>query len=556
MDIKIKKMKADISIRQIIYTGMVVITILLFGFCIFFINSVWMQLNRHETSAYTDMLQLQVKMIESEIDKMQDDVVSIAVNDENLAYIRNSKKGEDYAFQKIQLNSHLREFLNTYSYVNGLFVIDEKNQNIIIQYDNDSTYTDMTDVKNYFMNREDIWRGEVKAERKFMASVGSSCFYFYILPIGNMYIGGWCNLQEQFPFVNDDNYPFTGIEYALGNEKYQVIDKEESYVSVQATGEVTGIAYMLHLSRSELYNTVFHLMGWEILITIFIFGVVIVVLLWISRRVLAPISYMEKELEVIGAGNLEHRLEKKGDVREFQMLYGQFNEMLDQVSRLKIQIYEEQMARQEIYTAYLTMQMNPHFYVNSLNVIHSLTKIKNYSLAEKMTSCLSEYLNYMFRKEKSFATIEEELAHVDNFIEIQRIRYAENFLYNTEVEEGVKDAKIPILLFHTFVENSVKHSKTKVENLKICIQVSSARDGWIKAVCVDNGEGFDSQMAEKLNAHERIVKEDGEHIGIRNLRERAYLFFNNEFSIDCSNNETGGARIRVEFPYYSEKEER
>ena len=49
------------------------------------------------------------------------------------------------------------------------------------------------------------------------------------------------------------------------------------------------------------------------------------------------------------------------------MLYEKFNSMLDQLKKLKIQVYEEQMEKKEIYVSYLAMQMNPHFYVNSLN---------------------------------------------------------------------------------------------------------------------------------------------------------------------------------------------
>lgn len=543
--------KSDISLKKIIYWGMIGIIILLFGFCVFFMRTVWAYLNSHETSVYTDMLNLQVQMIESEIEKMQNDIVNFAVTDANFLYIRNSDPDEDREFQRLQVNSHLREYLNTYSYVNGLFIIDERNQKITLQYDNDSNYTDMQEVRRYLEDHGEADRAKKGAERGFLAYTGETCRYFYMLPIGDMAVGEWCDLGKWFPFISaDEENPFQGIKYALKEESFQKRDVEEDCLEAEITGKTTGISYILYLSRREISSTVFRLMGWDVLASVLIFAVVVGILLWVSRSVIRPVSYIEKELEIIGKGGLDHRIEKTGDLKEFQALYSQFNEMLDQVGSLKIQVYEEQMAKREIYTAYLRMQMNPHFYVNSLNVIHSLAEIKNYILIEKMTSCLSDYLNYMFRKEEDHASVAEELRHAANFVEIQKIRYAENFVYSVEADEKLKNAKVPILLVHTFVENSIKYSRTDVEDLEIHIRITETEDGKICAECTDNGTGFEEAVLEEINSRRKIVKADGEHIGIQNLRERADIFYDGCFSMECRNRPEGGACVRMRFPCF------
>ncbi|MCI8638617.1 MAG: histidine kinase [Coprococcus sp.] len=554
MGIEKKSEKSGMSLKKIIYLGMIGMVILLFGFCTFFMRTVWTQLNRHETSVYMDMLKLQVQTVENEIAKMQNDLVNFTVTDENFLYIRHSRPDEDREFQRLQVNSHLREYLNTYSYVNGLFIIDERNQKIMLQYDNDSDYTDMQEVRDYLEEQEGSDGKEGRLKGNFLAYTGETCRYFYILPMGDLAVGGWCDLEKWFPFIfqEGDEYPFLGIGYALDEESFMKNSVQADCLKAEVTGETTGMNYILYLSREEVASTVFRLMGWDVLASVLIFAVAVGILLWVSRGVLSPVSYMEKELEIIGRGNLDHRLKRAGELKEFQALYRQFNEMLDQVNHLKIQVYEEQMAKKEIYTAYLTMQMNPHFYVNSLNVIHSLAGIKNYVLIEKMTGCLSDYLNYMFRKEANHATLAEELRHVANFVEIQKIRYAENFGYVVEVEERATDARIPILLLHTFVENSIKYSKTEVEDLRIHICITWIEDGQISVVCTDNGKGFDEKALEEINGQRRIIKADGEHIGIRNLWERADIFYEGRFSLECYNQAGSGACVKMVFPYVTE----
>ena len=55
---------------------------------------------------------------------------------------------------------------------------------------------------------------------------------------------------------------------------------------------------------------------------------------------------------------------------------------------------------------------------------------------------------------------------------------------------------------------------------------------------------------EEINSRRKIVKADGEHIGIQNLRERADIFYDGCFSMECRNRPEGGACVRMRFPCF------
>ena len=537
------------SLRSIIKQGMALIVILLFGFCIFFLSSVWRHLTSYTLLVYKDMLQLQVQEIENDLKKMQENLADIAVNDENLLTLRKLDNSEDYAFHKLQLNRSLRENMERYEYVDGAYILDVNNSYIISQYGTRTSYGEMQLIKNYLLkNLSTEW------DRNSIVGIEGEWYYFFALPVDDMIVGSWSKLDSLFQFKEGSATSFEGKNFELGEKSFQKGDTF-SDLNVSVVGNVTGMNYTFFLSKTDTYVTVIQLMWMNILVCICVFAVVLTVLLWVSSQVLRPISYMEKELQVI-ATNSNHRIQHQREVAEFRLLYDCLNQMLEQVCHLQIQVYEEQMEKQKIYNSYLILQMNPHFYVNSLNVIHSLAQIKNYNLIEKMTAYLSGYLNYMFRKRDFVATIGEELKHVNNFLAIQQIRYAETCSFSAVVKEPqLYEIKIPLLLFHTFVENSIKYSTNQIRNLKIDIVISQKKnEKGLSLVLIrinDNGQGFDAEVLEQINKHDAVYKEDGEHIGIKNLWERGVKYYGDLFSMNCYNQL--GACIELQFPMRREE---
>ncbi|MES2797177.1 MAG: histidine kinase [Bacteroidota bacterium] len=104
----------------------------------------------------------------------------------------------------------------------------------------------------------------------------------------------------------------------------------------------------------------------------------------------------------------------------------------------------------------LRQQLQPHFLFNSLNSINALIGSKP-NEARKMINQLSDFLRYTIKKEESeMVTLEEEISHLELYLEIEKVRFGNRLSTQFEIEEASKSLKIPALLLQPIVENAIK----------------------------------------------------------------------------------------------------
>lgn len=84
---------------------------------------------------------------------------------------------------------------------------------------------------------------------------------------------------------------------------------------------------------------------------------------------------------------------------EMKHLIASFNNMVSQIGELKIRNYEEKMEYQKLMLDYMSLQIEPHFYLNALNLINTMAQMQDTELIEKMTENLSVFsLYYQLQK--------------------------------------------------------------------------------------------------------------------------------------------------------------
>lgn len=139
----------------------------------------------------------------------------------------------------------------------------------------------------------------------------------------------------------------------------------------------------------------------------------------------------------------------------------------------------------------LKSQMNPHFIFNALNSISSMY-MQGYT--KKANSFLISF-SKMIREvvdssDRVVVSLREEIAFVKNYLELEKIRYGENFNFIFDIQEDCLEVEIPSMCVHAFVENSVKHAfPHKDQHMEI--EVSAVKKGKLTLVCIrDNGIGF------------------------------------------------------------------
>ena len=104
----------------------------------------------------------------------------------------------------------------------------------------------------------------------------------------------------------------------------------------------------------------------------------------------------------------------------------------------------------------LRQQMQPHFLFNSLNSISALAGTQP-EKARHMIQQLSDFLRgTLKRDEQQWVTLEEELGHLQLYLDIEKVRFGQRLQTKIEIEENVKKMRIPSLLLQPIVENAIK----------------------------------------------------------------------------------------------------
>ena len=153
---------------------------------------------------------------------------------------------------------------------------------------------------------------------------------------------------------------------------------------------------------------------------------------------------------------------------------------------------------------------------------------------------LSNILRRLLRKHEAFVPLHEELAFVDDYLDIEVARFGrDNLQIFKQVDPHTLEAFVPSMLLQPIVENSIKHGLAeKLEGGQITIRTSTFESRLILEV-EDNGVGISKdRMAQ--------VYEDG--IGISNVHERLRVLYGGDFRLDISSREGEGTLIRIEVP--------
>ena len=166
--------------------------------------------------------------------------------------------------------------------------------------------------------------------------------------------------------------------------------------------------------------------------------------------------------------------------------------------------------------AYLKFQINPHFFMNTLNNIHALVSIDP-AKAEETIEVLSKLMRYvLYDGDKPLAPLEKETAFLNNYVELMRIRYASRVRIELHISENASKRMVPPLIFVTFVENAFKHG------------VSYERASFIEVNLTVNEEGVLFTCRNSCNP-----SEDKTHggVGLSNVRKRLNLIYHHNYRL-------------------------
>lgn len=183
----------------------------------------------------------------------------------------------------------------------------------------------------------------------------------------------------------------------------------------------------------------------------------------------------------------------------------------------------------------LKAQINPHFLFNTLNTIAALIHTDP-ALAEASIERLAQMFRYVLAgSERGQVPLEEELAFVDDYLEIERARFGERLQVTREIDPRAVSTPVPGLILQPLVENAVKHGHGDDGHIALDIRVALTGD-YVNIIVADRGPG--------MPAGYRIG--DGPGHGLRNVDERLQKTYGR--GVEVGENEPRGTVVVVRVP--------
>lgn len=277
-------------------------------------------------------------------------------------------------------------------------------------------------------------------------------------------------------------------------------------------------------------------------------GALAVFVILFRKIILRPLGLLTSAMSLTDGDDLESRIDFTTGSREMALIRDTFNSMVERIHSLKINVYEERLHTQQEELNFLQLQLNPHFFLNSLNILYQLAEVPDLPLLQELVVRLSRYFRFMHTGSRIFLPLRDELDHTENYFEIQKVRFPGRLHWNLKVSNAVLELPVPPLVLHTFVENSIKYGLTKDRDLSIFVEIER-KDSQVLLRIVDDGPGFSAPILAKLAAGQRIFDGEREHIGITNVRRRLQLLYGTKAFLVCQNvAESRGAFVELTLP--------
>ncbi len=324
-----------------------------------------------------------------------------------------------------------------------------------------------------------------------------------------------------------------------------------------------------YLSFSRWYNEI---QFWALLLLSATALLSLLLINLFSIQLSLPLIRLSAAARDFGEGKFDSGdVETRGASREVRQLAGTFNTMRERIrlyieemkdkARMKQDLMEQNI--QNLHMKHvlksaeliaLQNQINPHFLFNSINTGLQLSVVEDSPRTADYLAHLAELYRYNLRKSDTPVTLDEEIASLESYIYILRIRFGDRIAFAIDVDPACRNYLLPPVILQPLVENAVNHGLNAVTEGGAVEITSRRRDNRFFIEVCDNGCGM---TAEKITeAYKAISDEDpldmvmneSQGIGLTNVLQRIRLFFGNRATILVENRETGGTRIAFDLP--------
>lgn len=312
------------------------------------------------------------------------------------------------------------------------------------------------------------------------------------------------------------------------------------------------LPYKWTLITSIPKNDAYHISSLYIILfvsnLIFCLILFIIIYIFFLRRIFQPIEHLIENMSSRVERNLSYSFKyNKND--EIGILVNSYNDMKNRINNLININYKSKIEQKELELKQLQNQINPHFIYNTLESIHMMAEIND----DPETSTMAEYfgtiIRYSMNRRINTVKLKEEIAIIENYIYLQRIRFDTLFTIENLVNDDVLECEIIKMIIQPLIENSIYHGLSECSgDGKIIIQALHIDNNLVITIS-DNGIGIEEKRLRSLNDYINGKNESFNGIALRNINRRLKLHYGNDYGLEVFSVLGKGTSMTLTLPY-------
>ncbi|WP_167578657.1 sensor histidine kinase [Jeotgalibacillus proteolyticus] len=246
-------------------------------------------------------------------------------------------------------------------------------------------------------------------------------------------------------------------------------------------------------------------------------------------------------------GNLTARIHATKVDDDLTIISHTFNETLDELNNYINKVYFSKLKQTEAELANLQAQINPHFLYNTLEAIRMKSLAEGGRTSAKMIVQLAELFRYSL-KSADVVTVEEEMKHALQYIELFKIRFKNQLNSHFEVDEKYYSYYLPPFILQPLIENFLLHGFKRGSEVNQVNVTIYEKENSLKIDIEDNGSGIEG---DRLNGiKERLKRGEGSEnsIGLGNVNQRIRLKYGEQYGVSITSTPNVKTTVSVMLP--------
>ena len=415
----------------------------------------------------------------------------------------------------------------------------------------DAYYNSKTKVEDFFKQFQEFPSKNEVAHKEYIVHQLTEAYLYY------------SNLTISARRANNEQEILLNYNYAMNSYNYltsQIL--ELNNLRLQQNAE----RYDENQSRIVISNTLS-------ILFFLVFSVIIFFVLYLTiTSIMEPLADISEVAHKVARRNFDVPLFNRTTNDEIGTICNAFDRMIISIreyidtiwekARTEAELKEKEIEMQALYTdaqlRALQNQVNPHFLFNTLNTGAQLAMMENADKTCYFIEQVADFFRYNIQQQSRVVSIDEELALVDNFVYIMKVRFGNRLEFTKKIPDGSFPQKIPSMTLQPLVENCIKHGLKNTKG-KVCLEVSR-EEKHIAISISDNGEGmpdktreavFKAVAAETTRLPEDVLDDKSSHngTGLISVFLRLQLQFHRYDLFDISSGDNGeGTKFIIRIP--------